>query len=127
MQEDLKTVKLQAEVEELRELESLRKEFDSERRQLCEDREPDAKQFREFKNGLLAEKEQFEDYKNVFLAEKENMLSLINQLKQQLAEVSTYRGTEHSEDPGGATHCNKDVEAEKEIGSLSSSVVPEQN
>ncbi len=48
LERELRTVRLQAELEKLREMESLRREFDQERRQLREDRERDVSQYKKW-------------------------------------------------------------------------------
>lgn len=115
-QDELSKVRLQTEVEKLRELELVRREFDLERKQLREDREQDCRRFQESENSLIAEKEE--------------MSKLISQLRQELAVASRYvvvgspgvsqpLDTEHSK---GATRQEKSTEAENV--SLTGSVVP---
>lgn len=54
---ELRTFILRVELEKLREIEALRKEFDRERRQLREDQEREAMQFSEWKHELTADRD----------------------------------------------------------------------
>ena len=56
-QRQLHTMQLESELEKLRELETLRKEFDQERMQLRKDRECDIFQFREWKREMTTERD----------------------------------------------------------------------
>ena len=89
LENELRTCKLEAEVEKLRELETLRRKFDAEREQLREDRAQDGVRFVEWKAAMTSEKEKLEEQ--------------VQQLKGQL-EKSQSESQPSSKEGGGGGH-----------------------
>ena len=107
LENELRTSRLQAEIDKLRALEMLREKFDAQREQLRDDRAQDGARFKEWKDTVVAERE--------VLTEQ------VRQLKEELTKArSKSRSRSSSELESGSSESH----TPEDLGARTSSVEP---